>query len=216
MGLRGGRAATAALVCLACAAGGFGASRQLQGGALVIERGATQQEDVAAKDLPAPDEPQQTETESVTCVVHVDGAVAAPGVVVLEGSDLRVLDAVDAVGGLSDDADTTGINLAEPLIDGSKVHIPREGEDAFDAGSLPAGQSTTSGATGDGQATVLVNLNTASVDELQTLPGIGEVTARAIIEDREANGPFATTEDLMRVSGIGEKKFARLRSGICV
>ena len=62
----------------------------------------------------------------------------------------------------------------------------------------------------------LVNLNNASVEQLDELPGVGEATARAIIEDREANGPFTTPEDLMRVSGIGEKKFAKLEGMICV
>ena len=91
------------------------------------------------------------------------------------------------------------------------VFLLTEGEQ-----DIPAGQTMTSGATGDGAATMLVNINTATSEELQGLPGVGEATAEAIIEERTANGPFATIEDLMRVSGIGEKKFAKLRSGICV
>ena len=61
-----------------------------------------------------------------------------------------------------------------------------------------------------------MNINSAGTDELDALPGVGPSTARAIVEDREANGPFAMPEDLMRVSGIGEKKFAKLKSSICV
>ena len=73
--------------------------------------------------------------------------------------------------------------------------------------------TTSSGGASSGD---LVNLNNASVEQLDELPGVGEATARAIIEDREANGPFTTPEDLMRVSGIGEKKFAKLEGMICV
>ena len=69
---------------------------------------------------------------------------------------------------------------------------------------------------GDDGAAGPVNINVAGIEELDQLPGVGEATARAIVEDRERNGPFSTTEDLMRVSGIGEKKFAKLEGMICV
>lgn len=149
-------------------------------------------------------------------VVHVDGAVAAPGVVTLEGQDVRVFDAVEKAGGLLDDADTSSINLAERLVDGAKIHIPHEGD--LEPAGEPArpGQAQTSGATGVGESVSLVNINLATEAELQTLPGIGEVMAHSIYEDREQNGPFASCEDLMRVSGIGEKKFERVRELICV
>lgn len=147
----------------------------------------------------AEEEPQE---EPVTLVVHVDGMVGMPGVYELaEGA--RVSDAVAAAGGLSEGADTSSLNLAAPLADGEKVHVPAEGEEV----------TTSSGGASSGD---LVNLNNASVEQLDELPGVGEATARAIIEDREANGPFTTPEDLMRVSGIGEKKFAKLEGMICV
>lgn len=140
--------------------------------------------------------------EPVTIVVHVDGMVGMPGVYELaEGA--RVSDAVAAAGGLAEGADTSSLNLAAPLADGEKVHVPAEGEEV----------TTSSGGASSGD---LVNLNNASVEQLDELPGVGEATARAIIEDREANGPFTTPEDLMRVSGIGEKKFAKLEGMICV
>ena len=91
------------------------------------------------------------------------------------------------------------------------------GEQPADIQSTPtAGQAETAGATGSGDGHTLVNLNTATSEELQTLSGVGEATARAIIEDREQNGPFAAPEDVMRVSGIGEKKFAKIRGDVCV
>lgn len=140
-------------------------------------------------------------------VVHVDGAVGAPGVYAL-GGEPRVNDAIVAAGGLAEGADTSGINLAARLSDGEKVHVPLVGE-APQAGAEPASDAP-GGSDGP------VNLNTATVEELDELPGVGEATALAIVEDRERNGPFSSPEDLMRVSGIGEKKFEKLEGLVCV
>ncbi len=140
-------------------------------------------------------------------VVHVDGAVGAPGVYAL-GGEPRVNDAIVAAGGLAEGADTSGINLAARLSDGEKVHVPLVGE-VPQASSEPA-----SGEPGGSDGPV--NLNTATVEELDELPGVGEATALAIVEDRERNGPFSSPEDLMRVSGIGEKKFEKLEGLVCV
>ena len=223
--MSGARAAIALLV-LACAAGGIGAlwqGRDLH--ELVIEREVTGDvsgdASVGSRDPADEDEgPDYTQeaarAEDGHFVVHVDGAVGKPGVVELTGSDLRVFDAVSLAGGLLDDADTAQVNLAEPLSDGAKIHIPHEGELSEQAEQSLSGQAQTSGATGSGKATLLVNINTASSEELQTLNGVGEATANAIIEERERGGPFATPEDLMRVSGIGEKKFAKVKDSICV
>lgn len=216
MGLVGGRPALAALVALGCAAGGVGAARQVAATGIVVERSAPEQAVVEQQGTDAV-APEVEEAPPQHYVVHVDGAVESAGVVELTGSDVRVSDAVDAAGGLAQDADTTSVNLAEPLVDGSKIHIPRVGDAQEMAAEVPvSGQASTSGATGVGSPTVLVNINTATIEELQTLSGVGEATARVIVEDREQNGPFASPEDLMRVSGIGEKKFAKVRDYICV
>ena len=122
-------------------------------------------------------------------------------------SGSRVCDALDAAGGLAEDADTSQINLAAQITDGEKVYVPHEGETVT---------NITSPETNDTASSGLVNINTATVEQLDTLPGVGEATATAIIEDREQNGPFTSPEDLMRVSGIGEKKFERLEGLICV
>lgn len=165
-------------------------------GGIEIERGETASETVE-------EEPQE---EPVTLVVHVDGMVGMPGVYELaEGA--RVSDAVTAAGGLAGGADTSSLNLAAPLADGEKVHVPREGETLAPGVSDEAADDATTGP---------INLNAATAEELDALPGVGEATARAIVEDREANGPFTTPEDLMRVSGIGEKKFERIRGLVCV
>lgn len=147
-------------------------------------------------------------------VVHVDGAVAHPGVYSLTGSVVRVADAVSAAGGLSEDAVTDGVNLAAPVVDGSKVHIPHAG----DGGQTPATSDAGAGtpASDASSASGLVNINSADASALDTLPGVGASTAAAIIEDREQNGPFTSVDDLMRVSGIGEKKFAKIKGHICV
>ncbi len=163
--------------------------------------------------------PETDPSEQIpTLVVHVAGCVAAPGVYELEEGS-RVVDAVEAAGGLTAEADVTSVNLAEPVGDGCKVTIPSlslatEGEVSADAASVVSYASAT-GSTVDGAAG-LVNLNYANATELCTLPGVGESTAAEIVRDREANGPFASIEDLMRVSGIGEKKFDRLKDMVCV
>ena len=153
----------------------------------------------------------QNEASPARLIVHVDGAVANPGVYVLEGSDERINDAVELAGGLTDDADTTGVNLAAPVADGEKVYVPHEGEEPTQTGEAQAAGTAT-----PEQDTGLVNINTAGPEELTQLNGVGEKTAAAIIEERETNGPFASVDDLMRVSGIGEKKLEKMRGQICV
>ena len=154
------------------------------------------------------------EVKSTKCVVHVDGAVASPGVVECEGESIRVGDAVKAAGGLTDTADTTTINLAAILEDGSKVYIPHEGEDVDTSSNNNNNTDVVSGGSG-GAAGGLVNINTASVDELTDLPGVGPSTAQAIVDERQSS-KFSSVEDLMRVTGIGEKKFNKLKDKICV
>ena len=150
--------------------------------------------------------------------VHVGGAVAAPGVYGLaEGA--RVLDAVEAAGGFAEGAARDALNLARAVSDGEQVVVPSEADIAAQAavsagaGGAAAGAGASAAAGGAGGK---VNINTASAAQLDTLPGVGASTAEKIVADREANGPFKTVEDLKRVSGIGDKKFAALADAICV
>ncbi|MBR2834435.1 MAG: helix-hairpin-helix domain-containing protein [Coriobacteriales bacterium] len=151
--------------------------------------------------------------------IHVDGAVKEPGVYAFyEGQ--RAKDAIEAAGGLAENANTRYINLAAPLVDGTKLTIPSQEEnEAIKTTSQTSDPyvvwSASTSASGNSQ-TALININTASKSDLCNLPGIGDMTAQAIIEDREQNGVFNSIEDLMRVTGIGEKKFKRLSSLICV
>ncbi len=133
-------------------------------------------------------------------VVHVSGAVATPGVQRL-GPGARVVDAVDAAGGLTGEADVDRINLAAELADGDHVHVPRVGE------AVPSTTSGAPGAAGGG----LVDLNLATPEELESLPGVGPATAAAIVDHRERHGPFAAVDGLLDVRGIGEAKLAALR-----
>ncbi len=143
--------------------------------------------------------------------VDVDGAVNKPGLIVLsEGA--RVNDAVRAAGGFAESADTSAVNLAAPISDGQKLHVPAVGEQPSGAGQGSVAASTAPG-TSEGAA---VDINAASAEELDELPGVGPATAQAIIEEREQNGPFESVEDIMRVSGIGEKKFEKLKDSIRV
>jgi competence protein ComEA len=138
-------------------------------------------------------------------VVHVAGAVAAPGVQRLPAG-ARVVDAVDAAGGAAPDADLGRINLAAVLADGQQVYVPRAGE------SPPAPITPSSGAPDGAAGTVaLVDLNTATAAELEELPGVGPTTAGAIIAHREQHGPFGSVDDLLDVRGIGEAKLEQLR-----
>lgn len=215
-GLRGRAVVVAALVLVSVAAVlALAVVPTLMGDAVVVERASEATETDAGTgageaDGGAGDEPatgaDADEAAPEALVVHVDGAVAVPGVYEL-GAGARVNDAVLAAGGLVEGADTSSLNLAAPLADGEKVHVPREGETLAPGVSDEAADDATTGP---------INLNAATAEELDALPGVGEATARAIVEDREANGPFTTPEDLMRVSGIGEKKFERIRGLVCV
>jgi competence protein ComEA len=147
---------------------------------------------------------------STEVVVHVVGAVAAPGVQRLPTGS-RVIDAVDAAGGAAPDADLSRVNLAAVLADGQQVVVLRPGEaPPAAAGAGPSGPGAADGAAGDGDG-ALVDINRASAAELEELPGVGPATAEAIIAHRDQNGPFASVDDLLDVRGIGEVKLEQLR-----
>ncbi|WP_246060654.1 ComEA family DNA-binding protein [Enorma burkinafasonensis] len=183
-------------------AGADGSS--VAGGAESADEGAAPAPDADGGEGPSGGEREPADDGPL--VVDVDGAVASPGVVEVPAGS-RVADAIDAAGGLAEDADVSGVNRAAPLADGEKVYIPRAGE---------ASQAPAAAGSPPGEEAALVNINTADLSELDELPGIGPATAQAIIDEREANGPFTSIEDIMRVSGIGEKKFEKLADRICV
>jgi len=153
----------------------------------------------------------------IPIAVHVIGAVPRPGLYKFpEGA--RLQDAIDAAGGLLAEADANGLNLAALLEDGQQLDIP------YQAGSEPASASSTvdlpfsatEPPTNDNSSQDLLNINTASLEELDTLPGIGLTTAQKIIDYRDENGPFEAIEDILNVSGIGPSTFEGLKDLITV
>jgi competence protein ComEA len=157
-------------------------------------------------------------------LVHVTGAVRTPGIVSLH-TGARVLDAVAAAGGLTDDADPAGVNLARPVADGEQLVVPKQGEApaggaAVDGSGAASGgvdgQSGGSGVAGGGAAGGVVDLNSATLADLDTLPRIGPALAQRILDWREAHGRFSSVEDLREVTGIGDKIFADLKDRVRV
>ena len=141
--------------------------------------------------------------------VHVAGWVRQPGVYELRQGN-RVIDAIRLAGGARRGADLSVLNLAAPLTDGQQVLVPRPAPEGAPPAVLP-----TTGAS-PGSPTGLVNVNTATAEELETLPGIGEVLAATIIQYREEHGPFTSVDQLLDVSGIGEVTLEEIRELVTV
>ena len=144
-------------------------------------------------------------TQETVIFVDIKGAVKNPGVYQMKVGD-RVKDALEAAGGLTEEADSQKVNLAKRLEDQMVIVVPKVGEEAEE---IPAGE-TRNEATKEEK----VNINTATVEELKTLKGVGEKKAEAIIEYRKKNGSFQTKEDLMKVRGIGKKLFESFQERI--
>jgi competence protein ComEA len=142
-----------------------------------------------------------------TVLVHVAGWVRHPGVFELRDGD-RVVDAIDAAGGPRRGADLGALNLAAVLVDAQQVLVPKRGQPEA-AGTAPS--PGTSGASGD-----LVNVNTATAADLETLPGIGPVLAEAIVAYRDEHGPFTSVDQLEDVSGIGPVTLGEIRELVTV
>jgi competence protein ComEA len=140
-------------------------------------------------------------------IVYITGAVPRPGVYALP-QGARVQDAISAAGGFLAEAEKSQINLAALLEDGEKLDIPYlEGASPVLTTPVPAVVTST---------TELIDINTASAAELEALPGIGPTTAQKIVEYREQNGPFVSTEDIINVSGIGPGTYERIKDLITV
>ncbi|PRI12292.1 hypothetical protein B4915_04180 [Leucobacter massiliensis] len=153
-------------------------------------------------------------------LVHVVGEVSLPGVVELPAGS-RVADAIEAAGGASDAAVLSAVNLARVLVDGEQLLVPNAEQIAAGAGAAggagaAAGAPSAVGSAAGGVAGGLVDLNAADAATLETLPRVGPALAQRIIDWREANGGFASVEQLMEVSGIGAKTFEGLAGQVTV
>lgn len=154
----------------------------------------------------------ETEAMAPAFVVHVCGEVANPGIYELPAGS-RIYEAVKAAGGFTENAEEESVNLASPIEDGVQIRIYSKDE----AETLAAGAAPFDGfeASGEGKEPV-VNLNTATKEELMTLSGIGESRAEDIIRYREENGGFQNIEDIMKVSGIKDAAFQKIKDRITV
>ena len=156
--------------------------------------------------------------------VYVCGAVNTPGVYELPTGS-RLYQAIDAAGGMREDADRNYLNLAMELMDGQKLQVPTEEEvrtgavDAETSGNM-SGNTSESNTSGSGETSSggsgLVNINTADETLLMTLPGIGEAKAKSIIAYRQEKGAFAKIEDIMNITGIKQAVYEKIKDAICV
>ncbi len=190
------------------------------------EEAVPSSEALSTADLEKPaDDESNEEITLQNVMVHVCGAVMAEGVYELEPGS-RVIDAVNAAGGFSEGADTAYVNQAQVLEDGVKLRIPTieetestnesESDICNDAGTLEAGITGSTEDYKEDVQTSPVNINTASEAQLCEIPGIGPSRAQSIIAYRDEHGKFGTIEDIMNVSGIKDKFFAKIKDHITV
>jgi competence protein ComEA len=169
---------------------------------------------VLAPVTPAPASPAASSPAPSTnavgeVVVYVCGAVRAPGIVRLPAG-ARVADALELAGGASSKAELAAVNLAATVSDGEQILVPARGQAAAVAPAAGGGSAAMPGAS------ALVNINTASPDELDGLQGVGPATAQKIIDYRTSHGPFKTIDEIKNVPGIGDAKFAAMKDSITV
>jgi len=191
---------------------------------------AKDNQDITTQELENNIQTNETETEEEfsddTIFVHVSGAVNKEGLVELK-TNSRISDAIEKAGGIREDANTDSINLAYKLEDGMKIHIPTKQEVEKQTNNEDSTQShiTTSSGVSTNQEqsqnqqttqNTKVNINTASQEQLETLPGVGPATATKILTYRKENGKFKKIEDIKQVTGIGEAKFEKMKEYITV
>lgn len=156
--------------------------------------------------------PPKREANLSVLVIDVKGAVKKPGIYQLR-KPARIYQVIEAAGGSASDADLSKLNLAQEVIDGSVIYIPRKGEENPPTFFTPTDDGTSRSVTGQSGK---ISVNSASAKELEELPGVGPAKAEAIIQYREQNGPFQRVSDVAKVPGIGEKLLERFQDLITV
>ncbi|MBE5961859.1 MAG: hypothetical protein E7256_10865 [Lachnospiraceae bacterium] len=182
------------------------------------------QEKTTLTDQPITDESQTEKDSEVTISVktpkiciYVCGAVKTPGVYYLS-EEARAVQAIDAAGGFTGQADKEYVNLARAVSDGEKLYVPtlEETEEMAFSSLEEAKQNEAVSEEGQAKSSGKVNINTAGKEELMTLNGIGEAKAESIISYRDANGPFQCKEDIMNITGIKDALYQKIADYICV
>lgn len=172
---------------------------------------STNSESAASGEENKQDSAESDKNSQSEIMIHVAGAVNKPGVYTLPENS-RVQDAIDLAGGFATNAQQALLNCARMVSDGEQIVVPSIEETAVQKATDGSAATPAPGTS----ASQKVNINTATLEELDSLPGIGESTAQKILDDRSTHGSFKTIEDLKRVSGIGDKKFENLVEYICV
>lgn len=180
-----------------------------------------QELDQISGDINALETKEKIENEEEIVIVHIAGQVKQPGIVrIKEGS--RIADIIEKAGGLTEDADITNVNLAYIIEDGQKITIPSKsttfiGTECKEYITVQNGDSIIDEEYNLKKGeNAMININKATLEELQTLQGIGEATAQKIIDYRKQNGEFKQIEDIKNVPGIGDAKFENIKNNICV
>ena len=165
------------------------------------------------------EEPLPWQTESVRFYVHICGEVVKPGVYEMEPGD-RVFRAVELAGGFTEEAARDYLNMAQETADGMKITVPSrravEAEEKETASWIQMPGTPEGRSPGEETTPGKIDLNTASMEELMTLRGIGQAKAEAVIRYREEQGPFRTTEEIMKIPGIKEAAFQKIKDDITV
>ena len=173
---------------------------------LQTEVSAVSKDSSSEKEVKKEEKEESPEQDLIT--VDVKGAVKSPGIYDLPVGS-RVHDAVQKAGGLTDEADSKSLNLAQKISDEALVYVPTKGEEA-------ASQQATSGTSPSTSKDKKVNPNKASLEELKQVKGLGGKRAQDIIDHREANGKFKSVDELKKVSGIGAKTIEKLKDYVTV
>ncbi|MCX7992240.1 MAG: helix-hairpin-helix domain-containing protein [Fimbriimonadales bacterium] len=204
--------------------GRSGAEPTLQTGALQTSSAVEVIDLSQAEPQPASENAQTSPVETPqsaandTLVVHVVGAVKKAGVYTL-ATGSRVVDAIEQAGGATASADLDTLNLAEPLVDGQKIYVPRKGETPSPVVAAPTAASASRPARSERAAAsprFPINLNTATAEDLEAIPGIGPTLAQRIVEYRATHGKFSSVDDLLEVHGIGQKRLENMRPYVTV
>ena len=236
--LRIGVGAAVVLVLLGVAVAVLAAALSPRGGAEIVDPSTVDEPAAAASETPAGGPASSSNAPGAAAVpagadgqpgasgdargaaaiyVHILGEVRSPGLYELHTGD-RAIDAVAAAGGLTKKADDAQLNLARFLTDGEQIVVGRRGEPPPVGGGTAADGSAgaSGGSGGGGAAGAVVNINTADAAGLEALPGVGPALAQRIIDWRAANGRFASVDDLLNVSGIGDKTLDGFRANVTV